>query len=420
MLEPVCGHPALDSRTLACEHVLSGAVEDYVLAFTGAGVDQDVLCQPCADGGSSSRGSLCTSCVAELVGWSTVVGIRGTPQVRVADRELAGRWSTLSVSVAPLNDECLAGGGGRWLVLAADGLTVIEPDGTAGKPIPVTLDEPPAHPDFVASLRPALHASNDLRFAAVVHDKGRIAAVLDLTIGATTMRIDRGDHHHQWTGFPLVFNTALETTVIAATRGNRLDIFDPATGALLSERPSPVRDGVASEHYDDYFHGRLHLSPSGRWLVVDGWAWHPVGLPTLIDLEAWVGGETYAAEHGRALLWRAYAWDQPIAWVDDRTIAIQRYGYDDDFMVDGVHLVDVVTGDASAGFAGPAGPMWAHDGRLYVTTAEGCEAWDARTGVRVGLLAGFRPQAQDASGTLAELHEGILRCWTPDPIGATA
>ena len=53
-------------------------------------------------------------------------------------------------------------------------------------------------------------------------------------------------------------------------------------------------------------------------------------------MHAWLSGDTFAAEHGDHLAYRSYAWDQPTAWLDERTVAIQRIGYDDEATIDGV------------------------------------------------------------------------------------
>jgi hypothetical protein len=78
---------------------------------------------------------------------------------------------------------------------------------------------------------------------------------------------------------------------IHRTSWNRLDLSDPATGAPLSDRgPTSYRQGEPRpDYYLDYFHGRLHVSPGAKHIADDGWVWHPVGLVTVWDLEAWLG-----------------------------------------------------------------------------------------------------------------------------------
>ena len=82
-------------------------------------------------------------------------------------------------------------------------------------------------------------------------------------------------------------------------------------------------------------------------------------------------------------------------------------------MLDGVQIIDVPTRRRGQMFAGPAGPMWAHEGSLYVTAADGLEIWSPAEEARIGFLEGFRPMAQNPrSGALASL-DGELRVWRP-------
>jgi hypothetical protein len=146
--------------------------------------------------------------------------------------------------------------------------------------------------------------------------------------------------------------------------------------------------------------------------VTDGWVWHPIGAPKAVDLAAWLGGDRHAAEQARGLTpGRENAWDQPIAWLDDTTVAIQRMGADWRHMLDGVELYDAATGRRTGMFAGPAGRMWAHGGLLYVAAEAGFEVWDPAEGARVGFAPGFHPIAHRDS-VFAELRNDQLRTWT--------
>lgn len=72
---------------------------------------------------------------------------------------------------------------------------------------------------------------------------------------------------------------------------------------------------------------------------------------------------------------RWYAWDQPVAWLSEDLVAIQRIGDDDEAMLDGVELYEVPSGRRREPFAGPAGRMWGHEGLLYVSGP-----WGSRSG----------------------------------------
>jgi hypothetical protein len=116
---------------------------------------------------------------------------------------------------------------------------------------------------------------------------------------------------------------------------------------------------------------------------------------------------------GRGLAYRDWAWDQPVAWIDAATVAIQRIGTDDEAMIDGVEVYDAETGRRITMFAGPTGRMWGHRCRLFVAAAHGLEVW-SRDGVRAGVIDGFAPTAfNPRTGTFAQLTDGVLRTWRP-------
>ncbi|MGW0518121.1 hypothetical protein [Crossiella sp. NPDC003009] len=98
----------------------------------------------------------------------------------------------------------------------------------------------------------------------------------------------------------------------------------------------------------------LHTSPEGTRVADDGWVWGPVGSPRVLDVPVWLRGE----EPDQRLSFRDEAWDQPVAWVDEDTVAVQRIGQGDWMMIDGVELYDARTAARAGMFAGPGGPMW--------------------------------------------------------------
>lgn len=67
----------------------------------------------------------------------------------------------------------------------------------------------------------------------------------------------------------------------------------------------------------DYFHGRLLPGPSQQWLLDDGWAWAPVGIPAVWSLHAWLDGNRWESEDGpsRKRLAQGDGWDQPCVWL---------------------------------------------------------------------------------------------------------
>ncbi|SEC33463.1 hypothetical protein SAMN04489727_3385 [Amycolatopsis tolypomycina] len=312
-----------------------------------------------------------------------------------------GTWSARACPVRPLNDRCLAPYPEGWLALTAEGFVrITDDDQWLIGPVVLPEERDVERNDGPDRPRgPALHASPDGRFAAIVSDYGQYGTVVDLDEWVTVRHLDRDWNDNEWTRFPFAFLD--EEKFVAATDWNRLDVFESATGRLLTERTTTREDNP--EHYLGYFLGALHPSPSGRALLTDGWAWHPVGIPLVIDCAAWLAGDRHAPEHGRHLADRDDVWDTPIAWLDEHTVALQG--------PDGVDLREAATGRRTGMFAGPAGRMWAHDGLLYVAAEAGLEVWDPAEGARIELLEGFTPIAHN-DGTFAELRNDQLRTWT--------
>lgn len=184
--------------------------------------------------------------------------------------------------------------------------------------------------------------------------------------------------------------------VVAATAWNRVDAFSLPGGRLVTERgpTSYSRGEDRPEHYLDYFHGALHVSPDGSRVLDDGWVWHPVGIPVLWHVTRWLDGDTWQAEAPRRLLYRSYLWDTPMCWVGDQHVAIWGVGDDDEAVIPGVCLVDVERGGPSRAFAGVARDALWSDGRLLFSRGDtGLSVWDPFTGERLAELVGFIPSA---------------------------
>ncbi|MFE9749593.1 hypothetical protein ACFYOT_32180 [Saccharothrix saharensis] len=404
-----CGHPAHASRYRGCAHLVAEQPPGHYGRFTGVGFTYDVLCKSCAGQDDPRVTVLCVGCAERVDDQSDMLGWIGQPEVRHHDADPRGTWTTRECAVEPVNERCVAAVPGGWLVLTAAGLVEVGSSRPA-VPVPLPVEPPDALPD---APRPALHTSPDGRHAAVVTDFGRHGVVVDLVTGEPVLSLDRGDYRYRHTSFPVAF---VGEVLVTATDWNRLDAFDPATGRLLTDRVTAWSgDGPKPDHYLDYFHGALLPSPSGRWLLDDGWEWAPCGVSVVHDVAAWLGGDAHATEHGRTLAVRD-AWDLPMAWLDDRTAALQPIGGLDRPAVPGVEVHDVAGGRQVTAFAGPAGRMWGHAGLLYVATAAGLEIWDPAAGARTGVVEGFTPHAHNPrTGRFAELAAGRLRTWTPSP-----
>ncbi|MFJ1764444.1 hypothetical protein ACIOD2_29270 [Amycolatopsis sp. NPDC088138] len=408
-----CGHPGRIGTLRLCPHLAVEEPPPSTRYLTGVGTRYNLVCAHCTP---ADLVDVCASCADRADQQSFPSGRHGEPQIPQRDKQVASSWVTWPCPVRPLNDGCLAPLPDGWLAFTADGLVEIDGAGEHRLIGPIELPEenPVDMRDYPDRPRRGLHTSRDGRFAAIVSDYGQYATVVDLADWTTVLDLDRDWNDNEFTRFPFAFLSIGDAAkVVAGTDWNRLDVFTLPGGELLTERETeaPERGQPEPPHYLDYFQGAVHVSPSGRWLVVDGWAWHPVGMPTVIDVEAWLGGDIHAAEKGRNItLGRDGTGDQPIAWVDDTTVAVQGIGTVHDQMLDGVELYDVTTGRRTGLFAGPNGPMWSHQGLLYVTAEAGFEIWDPADGARIGFAEGFRPTAH-RDGTFAELDNDRLRIW---------
>jgi hypothetical protein len=106
-----------------------------------------------------------------------------------------------------------------------------------------------------------------------------------------------------------------------------------------------------------------------------------------------------------------------MCWVADDLLAVSGIGTGDELMLDGVRLFDAATGEETAAFAGPRGPLFSDQRRLYSAASDGTEAWDPRTGERTFRLPGFSPSRyHPATGELAEVGDTALRLWRPRPL----
>jgi hypothetical protein len=220
--------------------------------------------------------------------------------------------------------------------------------------------------------------------------------------------------------------------VIHRTSWNRLDVSDASTGQLLSERsPTSYQAGEQRpEHYLDYFHGALYLSPKGTRILDDGWVWHPVGIPVVWSLDQWLSGEVWESEDGltrREVCARTWYWDHGVAWLNEETVAIGGIGDEDNEIVDGVRIFDVTSHGPASGewrsdwlwareitaLAGPAGRFFSDGKWLYSASESGMSRWDLKTGARTGHIDQFNPTHHHLGAReLAHLSGALIVRWS--------
>ena len=413
-----------------CVHLLEALAPDgdveFYQRFTGTGREFELRCAACHAGGGGADvplRRLCERCCArvqEAGGVFGVLGVEGRPGVRerspsrvrfVHERvALPTPVPDLATTLQPIGGSpacafvALTRAGG-FVRLDAD-RGVVEPLCHLSPDARVDLDKPVD-----------LHVSPEGDLAAVANSHGQFGAVVHLTTGRLTMRLARDTYHIAHSRFPLAFfRRGDRTLLVHATAWNRLDISDADNGRRLTAREFVVRPPLRlPDHYLDYFHAGLAVSPDRRWIADNGWVWHPVGVVTSWSLADWIGGNVWESEDGpskHALCHRSYFWDGPLCWVGDRTLAVWGYGTDDDWLLPAVRLFDVASGEETGWFPGPEkGEMLAaaDAGTLLSFSGEqGTSVWDVATGDRLLHALDFRPHAY---------HPGAKRFVTLFPDG---
>ena len=312
-------------------------------------------------------------------------------------------------AIAPINRHSV-------LFFSGDELLLASPEGVETL---MKVELPPEKDVAWANrhLAARLIVSRDERFCALVNDYGRYGIVIDLQTRQTTMCLDRGEYHPETTPFPAAFVVHQGRSIlIHGTDWNRVDASDPQSGNLLSARsPTSYQEGQERpEHYLDYFHGKLHVSPDGEWILDDGWIWHPMGAPLVWHTKDWLARNLWEAEDGashKILCYRDYHWDVPMAFLDSNRAAISGLGDDDEEMIAGARVFDVRTGEEVNAFAGPSGLFWSDGRHLLSVEEDGLHLWDVSTGISIGHIDGFRPQFQ-VSDALVEIKEDFLKFWS--------
>jgi len=387
----------------ACAHLVGNSDLDFAYWFSGVGLEYALICTTCHDAPSAIESNLETvdaehfAQIEADVCWSEFPSI-GRPEIlerstelrfRHEDVELRGEIAPGIAALAPIPSSER----GECLVLARNG-DLVRVDPARGSIRRLTTGAIPSAADNPAW---SLIVSPGGEIAAVVETRGRYGAVLDLGSGRTTMRLDRGDYYPDKSDFPAAFFVRDgRLLLIHGTDWNRLDVSDPCTGELLTERsPTSYQSGEKRpDHYLDYFHGRLVVSPGNDWVLDDGWVWHSVGVVQSWNLRRWVGENRWESEDGpskRLLAYRAYFWNGPICWIDEKTAAVWGFGCDDDNLIPAALLIEVETGRRIRWFAGPIG-SFTYDRYLFSSSVEeGTSVWDVATGERLLRDGEFRP-----------------------------
>lgn len=177
----------------------------------------------------------------------------------------------------------------------------------------------------------SLRISPDRNLVAIFQTYGRFGLVIDLDARKVTMKLERDDDYSDLTTFPLAFfRHEHQIFLVHGTKWNRLDISDPWTGKLLTHRDDPAFRLVGNrpetdEHYVDFFHGKLLVSPDHEWIVDQGWEWHPLGSVTSWNIKSWLLSNKWESEDGptkKILWWGKEDWNDPMCWISNTEVGI--------------------------------------------------------------------------------------------------
>ncbi|WP_050407594.1 hypothetical protein [Massilia sp. NR 4-1] len=259
-----------------------------------------------------------------------------------------------------------------------------------------------------------LHASADGRFAAVVVDRGRTGIVVEIASGKLTMQLDGGDYHEHTVPFSAGFTHFQgRNALIHRTAWNRLDAADPATGESLTSRDIAVYEagGARPDHYLDYFHGQLRLSPDGSRILDDGWVWHPVSVPRIWSVSDWLGSNPWESEDGPSIMDFPIRedWNIPACWIDDRHVALWGLSeWDEDEFEEvakgpGAQILDAESKEKASPErwpmdlkGGKVRELFSDGQRLYIADESGTTAWDIASRSQVSAWPNFLTHIFDA------------------------
>lgn len=331
---------------------------------------------------------------------------------------------SLAWSGLPILDVCAVSANyGHLLVLTTNGALhgVNFDTGTSSELCVVDLPDIPTgddHPHFGAAAY-RLHASADGAHAAIVVDKGENGIVVAVLSGAVTMRLHGGDYHADTVPFSACFLCFEgKNVLIHRSDWNRLDAADPATGESLTARhiAEYKESNGRPEHYLDYFHGQLRLSPDGSRIFDDGWVWHPVSIPRTWSVTDWLSTNPWESEDGASIvdLGTRDDWTRPACWVSERHIALWGLAdWDKDELEEtgncaGVLIRDVTETEQTSDGLWPMNldersvlDLFSDGKRLFIAGGEGTTVWDLASRTEIAGFPDFTARLHDAErGTL--------------------
>ncbi|MDQ8739317.1 hypothetical protein [Paenibacillus sp. LHD-38] len=248
--------------------------------------------------------------------------------------------------------------------------------------------------EIVFEEKVSLLVSPNAELITVYNTFGRQGIVIDISSMKTIMRFNRDDYHYEQTIFPVAFvNYNAQLLLIHGTKWNRLDITNPIDNQALTDRDDPKfqltqSKSIRSEHYLDYFHGQLVVSPDNKWIVDNGWVWHPMGCVTGWSIHEWIENR-WESEDGMSKkdLWcEKEDWNDPLCWISDNEIGlVGRNNYD---FIDGdephgwiFRVMNVETGNIVKEFPISSGNIFIDTYLFSCLKETGIKIYDLNSGI---------------------------------------
>lgn len=381
----VCEHTDATETGEMCCHLLEKKDGAYYQRFSGVGKTYALVCEACYQQQEQIASCLrvvCLTCFQEVAEKGYWAGILGKPQVLERPSILHFANETIQLAT-PLSERIMdiqpidAHEQPIWVALTASG-SLVSVD--LARRLATPLAQLPSE-SVNLQVGASLHLARDGSMAAVVNTLGQAGVVVDLKTGVPTMSLKRGTYHMNVSPFPVAF-FALDgqLLLIHATDWNRLEVSDPRTGNVVTNRPKPTigPDHKRPDHYLDYFHCSLVVSPNQEWVAEDGWIWQPEGIVNTWNLRRWVLENAWESEDGpskKRSYWRENLWCVPLCWIDGQALAVWGYGEDANWLLPAVRLLDVVSGKELRWF--PAPDVTSEKELRWFTGTEGLMVFDA-------------------------------------------
>lgn len=233
-------------------------------------------------------------------------------------------------------------------------------------------------------------------FLGIVNTYGKFGIVIDLTSHKVIFRLTRDDYHYTESKYPLAFfNHNDKNYMVHATEWNRLDITCIESKQLLTKRKTPEFNIIEAnnyqidEHYLDYFHGQVLVSPNQEYIVDNGWIWAPFGEIVSWNLKDWLLKNVWESEDGSSkmvLFSHTETWNEDMYWINDHILGL--LGVIDPDLLDepmeyGVwqfKVFDVRTGKEKSSISVTNGKFFVEEHLYLYSNENGLTIYDIQTG----------------------------------------